>query len=112
MDFIISCTPHICDLWRRGSIQSVDDSRNVAQYRQQDVDEKIGVAAALEEDTDRWEEDGKNDLADVARIMTYVSKAFKMQCDCTPTVPRALQVGGCTWDASNMDVSREEHTLR
>lgn len=40
--------------------------RNVAKDGQQDVDEEISIAAALEEDTQRREDNGKDDLADVA----------------------------------------------
>jgi hypothetical protein len=50
----------------------VDDTRDVTQNREQDVDEQVGAAATLEEDSQRREEDGKNDLEDVAvgrRIM-------------------------------------------
>ena len=47
-------------------LQSVNDTRDVAQDRQEDVDEEIGIATALEEDTKRWEDDGENDLADIA----------------------------------------------
>jgi hypothetical protein len=43
----------------------VDDTRNVTQDRKQDVDEEIGIATSLKEDTERREDDGKNDLADV-----------------------------------------------
>lgn len=43
----------------------MDDTRNVAQYREEDVDQKVGVATTLEENTDRWEEDGENDLTEV-----------------------------------------------
>lgn len=42
--------------------------RNVTKDGQQDVDEEVGSAAALEEDTDRWEDDGKEDLANVAGV--------------------------------------------
>lgn len=49
-----------------GNVQSVDDSRNVTQDGEQDVDEQVGTASALEEDTQRGQEDGKDDLADVA----------------------------------------------
>lgn len=74
---------------RREYIQSVDDSGNITKNRQQDVDEEIGTAASLfcllafgerrtgdeliaylEENTNRWEDDGENDLADVAREMS------------------------------------------
>lgn len=48
------------------NIESVDDTRDVTQNREQDVDEQIGAAATLEEDSQRREEDGKNDLEDVA----------------------------------------------
>ena len=44
----------------------MDDARNVAQNCQEDVDEEVGIATALEEDTKRWEDDGENDLADIA----------------------------------------------
>jgi hypothetical protein len=33
---------------------------------EQDVDQEVGTAASLEEDTNRGQEDGKNDLADIA----------------------------------------------
>ena len=38
---------------------------NVTENGQQDVDEEVGIAAALEKDTERRDEDGKDDLADV-----------------------------------------------
>jgi len=44
----------------------MDDSGNVTKDRQQDVDEEVGTATTLEEDAERWEDDGKNNLADVA----------------------------------------------
>jgi len=44
----------------------VDDTGNVTQNGQEDVDEEIGIATALKEDTERREDDGKDDLADVA----------------------------------------------
>lgn len=50
----------------RGDIQGVDDTGQVGQAGQEDVDEEISTAAALEEDTQRRQEDGKQDLADVA----------------------------------------------
>lgn len=40
--------------------------RNVTQDGQQDVDEEISIATALEEDTQRRKDDGKKDLANVA----------------------------------------------
>lgn len=44
----------------------MDDTRDVTQNRQQDVDEEVGIATALKEDTERREDDGKDDLADIA----------------------------------------------
>ena len=57
------CAPR---LKLKNDIQSVNDTRNVTEDGQQDVDEEISIAATLEEDTQRWEDDGKKDLADIA----------------------------------------------
>lgn len=38
---------------------------NVTQDGEEDVDEEVGVAATLEEDTERGNEDGEGDLAEV-----------------------------------------------
>jgi hypothetical protein len=46
----------------------VDDSGNVTKDGQQDVDEEVGATATLEEDTKRREEDGDDDLDDVAAM--------------------------------------------
>ena len=40
--------------------------RNVSQAREQDVDQEICAAATLKEDTNGREEDGEDDLDDVA----------------------------------------------
>lgn len=44
----------------------MNDTRYVSQDCEQDVDEQVSAASALQEDTDGWEDDGKNNLADVA----------------------------------------------
>lgn len=44
----------------------MDNTRDVTQDGQQNVDEEVGITTSLEEDTERWEDDGKNDLADIA----------------------------------------------
>jgi len=44
----------------------VDDSRDITKNCQEDVDQQVGTAAALKENTERRKDDGKNDLADVA----------------------------------------------
>lgn len=40
--------------------------RNVTQDGQQDVDEEVGIAATLQEDAQGREDDGEDDLDDVA----------------------------------------------
>ena len=48
---------------------------------EQDVDQEVGAAATLEEDTDGREEDGEDDLDDVAvNLVSY---------DSSPSLPRA-----------------------
>jgi hypothetical protein len=47
----------------------VDDTGNVTQAGQDDVDEEISAAAALEEYTERREEDGEDDLDDVTGVL-------------------------------------------
>ena len=50
------------------NIQSVDDTGNPAQDGQTDVDQEISTATALQEDTQRGQDDRKDDLADIAII--------------------------------------------
>lgn len=52
--------------WTLDDVQGVDDTRNVTQDGQQDVDEKVGIATSFKEDTQRREDDGKDDLADIS----------------------------------------------
>ena len=63
-------TGHECrvtgSLVLKDDVQSVDDAGNVTENGEEDVDAEVSTAAALEEDTDGREDDGKNDLADVA----------------------------------------------
>ena len=44
----------------------MDNTGNVTENGQQDVDEKVCTATTLEENADGRKEDGKNDLDDVA----------------------------------------------
>jgi len=44
----------------------VNDTGNITQNRQEDVDEEIGIASTLEEHTERRDENGEDDLDDVA----------------------------------------------
>ena len=59
-------TDHRRPLVLQDDVQGVDDTRQVPENGQQDVDEQVGTAATLQEDTQRREDDSKNDLADVA----------------------------------------------
>ena len=51
---------------KSGYVQSVDDTRDVTQNGQTDVDQQISTTAALQEDTQGGQQDGEDDLADVA----------------------------------------------
>ncbi len=44
----------------------MDDTGNITQNREQNVDEQVCAATTFEEDTKRWEDDGEDDLDDVA----------------------------------------------
>lgn len=44
----------------------MNDTRNVTQNCEQDVDQQISTTSTLEEYTKRRQDDGKNDLADIA----------------------------------------------
>lgn len=43
----------------------MDNTRNVAKNGEKDVDQEVGIAATLQEHTQRGEDDGKNDLANI-----------------------------------------------
>lgn len=43
----------------------MNDTRDVTQYREEDVDQQIRATAPLEENAERWEDDGEDDLANV-----------------------------------------------
>ena len=45
----------------------MNDPRNVTQYGEKDIDQEVGVAATLEEDAKRWENDSEDDFADITR---------------------------------------------
>jgi len=51
----------------------MDDTRNVTQYCQEDIDQQIATASALEEDTKWWEDDGKT-------VDRYVSDSTQRSC--------------------------------
>ena len=47
----------------------MDDTRDVTQDGQEDVDEKVGIATTLKENTKRRQNDGEDDLDDVAVVV-------------------------------------------
>ena len=54
-------------LLRSQNTSRVRDRRCLlAQDCQQNVDQEVRTTSALKEDAERWEDDGKNDLADIA----------------------------------------------
>lgn len=44
----------------------MDDTRDVTEDGQTDVDEQVGTASAFQEDADRGQEDGEDDFADIS----------------------------------------------
>lgn len=44
----------------------MDDTRNPTQDGQADVDQEVRAASALQEDTQRGQDEGQDDLADVS----------------------------------------------
>ena len=46
-------------------LQGMDDTRDITQYGQEDVDQKVGIATALKEDTKGGKDDGEYDLANI-----------------------------------------------
>ena len=47
-------------------VQGVDETGDESQDGQGDVDEQVDAAATLEEDTNGGQDDGEDDLADIA----------------------------------------------
>ena len=67
-------TPHVVGKEEeKRNIQSVDDAGNPAQNSQTDVDQEISTASALQEDTQRGQDDGEEDLADVTVFRRLVA---------------------------------------
>lgn len=50
----------------------MDNTGDVTQDGQQDVDAEVSTTAALQEDTDGREDDGKNDLEDIGSGESHV----------------------------------------
>jgi hypothetical protein len=69
----IASPPRGCVWWRReklrlifeDDVQGVDHAGNPSEQSQRNVDEEVGAATTLKEDTQRGDEEGDNDLADI-----------------------------------------------
>jgi len=59
-------------------VKGVDDTRNVTKDGQEDVDQEIRIAAALEEDTNRRDDDRKYDLDDVASSERHFGVGWRL----------------------------------
>lgn len=46
----------------------MNDTWDVAQYSEKDVDQEVRIAATFEEDAKRWQYNGEDNLANVAVI--------------------------------------------
>ena len=57
----VSCLVHL---------QSMNNSGNVTENRQEDVDEEVGIATTFKKDTEGRKDDGHNDFADIATVRT------------------------------------------
>ena len=42
------------------NLQCMNNSRNVTQYREQNVNEEVRIASTFEEHTQRWEDDSES----------------------------------------------------
>ena len=51
-------------------LQRMNDTRDIPEAGEQDVDEEVAVTTTFKEDTDGWQEDGENDFTDVAKTHT------------------------------------------
>lgn len=60
-------------------IQCVDDTRDITENGQQNVDQEVCAATTLKEDSERGEDNGDDDLDDVSVILSAT------RCDCLAT---------------------------
>jgi len=56
------------------NIQGMENTRNITQYSQEDVDNEVTTASALEEYSDGREEDGDKNLDDVRTGKRHVER--------------------------------------
>ena len=51
-------------------LQRMNDTRNISEAGEQNVDQEVAVTTTFKEDADGWQEDSENDFADVAKMQT------------------------------------------
>lgn len=61
-------------------VEGVDDAGDVTKDRQEEVDQEVSTAAALEENSKRREQDGEDDLADVRTGERHVDGVVCLSC--------------------------------
>jgi len=83
----------------------MDDTWDVTKDCQQDVDQKVCTATTLEEDAERWEDDGKDNLADVAGSERHVD-------ECAGRSKSSFDCKSITFYARKKLVSRELFVVR
>lgn len=74
-------TAAVCFNVNKGSLQCMNDSGNVTKDCQQDVDQEVSTTSALEEYTKRGQEDGENDLANVATRLLGLCSLTEFKLD-------------------------------
>ncbi len=85
-------------------LQCMYNTRNVTQYREEDVDQEVGIAATLQEDPDWWEDDGEDDFANITVMPRDVSI-----CSCCGRQERMLVRSMRRWIVGCFE---EKHQLR
>lgn len=81
-----------------GDAQSVDDTRNVTQDGQANVNEQVGTTSPLQEDTQWREDESKDDLADVAVRIEKRSACLELELATQATATSILGPRRMGWD--------------
>ena len=78
----------------------MDDTWDVTEDSEEDVDEEVAATPALEEYTERWQDDGDDDFADVAtpgNLSVVISQASEGSelWSWSPTKPKSMPLLCC-----------------
>ena len=66
-------------------VEGMDDAWDVAEYGEEDIDKKVGVAPPFKEDTERREEDGEAGVTNrdqIQRIDKNIKEDNTLFCKC------------------------------